>query len=682
MNRTTLRIDRRGWAWLAAAALLLVMTCEIAFSTRQTSPSWDEGDHIFSGYMNWKNREYSLNPEHPPLVKLIATLPLLPLDLKVAPREGRYFKSEAYYGGRELLFRNDPRYGGRYSADSLLFRAHMAVSIFALSLALLLFIAGREMFGAAAGLVAMSLFVFDPTILTNAPFVTTDSGAACLFFASAYVFYRYVKAPSWQRMITCGVTFGVALVTKHSAVLLAPILLLLAAGEMAGRWYIGRKENGPWRLREAGRMAAAMAMMAAVAIFVLWGVYSFRYAMHPQGVAMPTLDEETASLSPTTAHFILFCARHHLLPESYLFGLTDVQAVASGMPSYIFGKLYAHGQWFYFPVALSLKWSIGVLGLLALSFYAFTTGRVRKPREVWFLLLPPVFYLAVAMASPLNIGIRHVLPVFPFAFALAGGGASFLLQQKRAWLYPIAALLLWHVADSVRMFPNYMPYANLLWGGPSKTHLYLSDSATDWGQELKWTKQYVDQHGIRECWFAYFPAPFLLPSDYGIPCKLLPTLDTLYETRIDVPVQIHGPVLISYGDLNGFEFGTKVRNPYQSFFEREPDAVIANGIAVFNGDFSVSQVASLLPVWKSQKLLSDKDPAGALREANAALEIDPKSFDGQLAAGDALHALSQDTLARKHYANASALIDQMESSSQKEWRPEVAKRLAQLKDPQ
>lgn len=134
----------RWWIRGAVFLLLVVMVVEVGLSTRQESPSWDEGDHIYSGYMNWKHGEYSLNPEHPPLVKLVATLPLLPLDLKVAPRQGRYFKSEAYYGGRELLFRNDPKYGGHYSADTLLFRIHMAASVFALVLALVLFVAGRR----------------------------------------------------------------------------------------------------------------------------------------------------------------------------------------------------------------------------------------------------------------------------------------------------------------------------------------------------------------------------------------------------------------------------------------------------------------------------------------------------------------------------------------------------------
>jgi hypothetical protein len=274
---------RKRWTTGAMWLLLLVLIAEVGLSTRRESASWDEGDHIYSGYMNWKHGEYSLNPEHPPLVKLVATLPLLPLDLKIAPRQGRYFKSEAYYGGRELLFRNDPKYGGHYSADTLLFRIHMTVLVFAATLAVLLFLAGSEMFGGVAGLIAMALFVFDPTVLTNAPFVTTDIGAAFGFFASVYTFYRFVKVTIWQRALLCGLAVGLALAAKHSAVLLLPILLLLGAGDIAGRW----KTERMWPRRHATRLLTGMAAIAACAIFLLWSIYSFRFAMHPVGVEMP-----------------------------------------------------------------------------------------------------------------------------------------------------------------------------------------------------------------------------------------------------------------------------------------------------------------------------------------------------------------------------------------------------------
>ncbi len=651
--------------------LLLIMVAEVGFSTRQESPSWDEGDHIYAGYMNWKHREYSLNPEHPPLVKLVATLPLLPLDLKIAPRQGRYFKSESYYGGRELLFRNDPKYGGHYSADTLLFRIHMTVLVFALTLALLLFLAGREMFSVTAGLIAMTLFVFDPTVLTNAPFVTTDMGAACGFFASVYTFYRFIKVMCWQRAAVCGLVVGLTLACKHSAIAVLPMLALLAAGEIVGRW----RTTSAWPGRDAVRIALGLCAIGAVALFVLWGAYSFRFAMHPWGVNLPPLADQLTGVSPLTRHLVSFCDQHHLLPESYLYGLVDVQRVGIFMPTYIFGKLYAHGQWFYFPALLSLKWSVGVLGLLVLALYAFVTGKLRRPREIFFLALPAVFYLFIAMAGPLNIGVRHVLPVFPFTFALAGAGAAALARQRIAWAAAVVALLAWHVVDSVRMFPNYMPYANILWGGPSKTHLYFSDSATEWGQELKWTRQWVDTHHVTECWFAYFPAPFLLPSDYGIPCKLLPTLDTMYEQDIAVPPVIHGPILISFADLNGFEFGSKVRNPYQSLFVRKPDDIIANGVAVFNGDFTLPEAAALQYEQHARDKLND-DPLASLTAAFQAVELVPEGFDANLVLGDALAALGNKVAARSAYQVAMRRIADMEPTAQAEWRPRVAKRLA------
>jgi hypothetical protein len=666
-------VQQRGWINAAVVLLLLIMAAEVALSTRQQSPSWDEGDHIFSGYMNWKNREYSLNPEHPPLVKLIATLPLLPLNLKIAPREGRFFKSEAYYGGRELLFRNDPKYGGHYSADTLLFRIHMAVFFFALMLAVLLFLGTQEMFGSIAGLIALTLFVFDPTILANAPFVATDTGAACGFFASVYTFYRFVKQSNWQRAALCGLAVGFALVTKHSAVLLLPVLLLLAVGELIGRW----KTEQNWPRRYALRLVAGMAGVAAIALCVVWGVYSFRYAMHPVGVQMPPLAGQMASLSPLLRSAISFCAAHHLLPESYLYGLVDVQRVGLETPTYIFGKVYEHGQWFYFPAIVSLKWSIGVLGLLALAIYAFTTGRVHRPREVFFLALPALFYLAVAMAGPLNIGVRHILPIFPFTFALIAGGTAWLVQQRRVWIYPVAALLLWHAVDSVRVFPNYVPYANALWGGPSKTNRYFSDSATDWAQQLKQTKQWIDAHNVQQCSFAYFAAPFLLPSDYGIPCKPLPTLDTKFEGDIHVPPVVHGPLLISYGDLNGFEFGSKLQNPYQKLFERQPDDVIANGVAVFYGDFALPEAAAIEYEQRSRTLLK-KDPKAALTEAQGAVTLVPNGFEANLVLGDAAAALKDWTTAQAAYSIALTHIAEMEPTAQQQWRPILEKKIAAL----
>ncbi len=178
-RQSWLQSSKKRIAMAAVSVLLLVMVAELAFSIRWQSLTWDEGDHLFAGYMSLKAHDYSLNPEHPPMAKMVAALPLLPLDLKIPPQQGRYFKEEAYFGGREMLFRNGPANGGKYSADTLIFRARMAVSVFVLMLALLVFLAGSEMFGLGAGLIAMTLFVFDPSVLTNGAYVTTDATVSC-----------------------------------------------------------------------------------------------------------------------------------------------------------------------------------------------------------------------------------------------------------------------------------------------------------------------------------------------------------------------------------------------------------------------------------------------------------------------------------------------------------------------
>lgn len=666
-------MNRKPWVAVVVIALLLIMVIQVGLSTRQQSPSWDEGDHIYSGYMNWKNGEYALNPEHPPLVKLIATLPLLPLDLKTAPREGRYFKSEAYLGGRELLFRNSPKYGGKYSADDLLFRIHMAALVFGLILATLMFVVGKEMFGVSAGLIGMALFVFDPSFLAHAPYVATDVGASCGFFAAVYMFYRFAQSMSWQRAAICGSVTGLALTAKHSTVALGPIFVLLALVEIACRWRTTRS----FPRADLGRMALGLCIIGAVALTVLWGVYSFRFPMQAAGVSLPSMTDETRALPSPVRSFILICSKYHLLPLSYLFGLADAQSGGLGWPTFIFGKIYNHGQWFYFPALFSAKWTLGTLALLTLALGVYFSGKLRHWREVRFLGIPAAFYLAVAMASPLNTGIRHALPLVPFVFALIAGAAAWLASRHKVWAYVVVALLVAHGIDSLRAFPHYIPYANALWGGPENTYKYFSDSAVDWGEQLKWTKEWVDRHNVKECSFAYFAAPILLPSDYGIPCQLLPTFDTQSSGEINVPSVVRGPILVSMGDLSGYEFGTWVRNPYQRLSVRKPDEVIAHSIAVFYGDQSLPELTALAHISRARGNMRN-NPQEAVREARTAVALDPNGFDANRALGNALAATGDKDGARAAFTVALRRTTEMEPGAQADWRHIIERRLATL----
>jgi hypothetical protein len=653
-----------------AGLLLVAMAAQIVLSLRQQSFTWDEGDHLFAGYMSLKKGDFALNPEHPPLAKMVAALPLLPLHLVVPPMEGRYFKDEAYFEGRELVFRNDPAHGGKYVGDELLFYARLSIMVFVLLLAVMVFLAGWEMFGAAGGLIALTLTVFEPNLLTNGGLVTTDAAVSCMFFTAVYAFYRYCKAPSAARLVVVGLAIGLALASKHSAILLPPTLVLLAVGELAGRWRAMRGSKESW-LREVLRLVGAVTAMLAIGVFVLWACYGFRYAMRASGpIEIPTLLSTMRTLPALDNKVILFAVRWHLLPESYLFGLVDVRRVAGFQPTFFLGRIRQTGVWYYFPIVLLIKLTLPLLLLVATAAWAMVSGRVQQGREVWFLVAPPVIFLGFALTSPLNVGLRHVLPVVPFLLVLAAMGAVVLMRRRRGFVWVVGVLLIWNAVSCLRAYPNYMPYSNEAWGGPTKTRLYLTDSAVDWGQQLKATKAYLDAHNIHDCYFAYFIEPYIRFEDYGIPCKPLPTLETRSLFEADVPKVIHGTVLVSDSVLSGYELGSSVRNPYDSLFRRKPDDVIMNGVEVYREDFALPLARSVLYETRARKLLKT-NPAASLVAATEAVEIAPQGFDAHLQRGYALSALGRKSEAVEEYRNVRAIAERMEPGTREKWEAKM-----------
>lgn len=655
-------------------ALLAVLVFQIAFSVRRESLSWDEGDHIFAGYMSWKHADFGLNPEHPPLVKMVAAVPLLPMGLQEPKLQNRYFKVEAYLSGRDLIFASD--------AERITFRARMAAMIFTVLLALFSFLTAREMFGTGAGFIALALVAFEPTLLAHGAMVATDAGLACFIVATIYAFYRYVKAPSLWRIGLVGIAAGLAAATKHSAILLLPMLVALALTELFRR-RSDLNSAGSAKTETTGkralRLGAALVAALAIAFVILWAIYGFRYAARANGLQInPPLTETVRGLNPMEARGIMALAHWHLLPESYLYGLADVRGMANFMPSYIFGKVYEHGVWFYFPVAFVIKSTLAMLALLLLAIGAISTGKLRARREILFLTIPPLIYLLVSMGSHLNIGARHILQLFIFTSILAAGGAWAFIRADRRWVYPVGALLLFHVVSSARAFPtSYMAYSNELWGGPSATYKYLTDSNTDWGQELIGTKKYLDQRGTENCWFAYTVDPAIRPSDYGIPCRPLPTPDTSwFGEQIDVPPVIDGPVLISHLSLTGYELGSNILNPYRDIQKLRPTAVIEHGIFVYDGTFEVPLASALGHVHRARALLDRRQLDEALVEAQTAAALAPDAMQSEMVLGNVLTAMHRSDEAHAAFEKALAVAKSMEPSAQEIWIPIVSQNLA------
>jgi 4-amino-4-deoxy-L-arabinose transferase-like glycosyltransferase len=650
--------------WSLAGGLIVLQMILIAIIVHGESLTFDEGDHVFAGYMMWHTGDYGLNPEHPPLVKLVATLPLLQEQLWVPPLQHRMFKGEAYRDGRDFMERNDG------PSHRLLFRMRLAAGGFAVGLSVMVFLMGSKLFGKSAGLLALLLVVFEPNVLANSDLVTTDVGVACFFLATIYCFYRYARQPSVIRLLLTGLAAGLALSAKHSGILLGPMLLGLTLVEIACA------ERGQ-RKRMAGTLFGGLVATMVLAVGLLWAFYGFRYAARPAGLVMnPTLSEYATPLTGVNSWVIRNLANWRLLPESYLMGITDIHYAAQQYAIFLLGHDYPHGVWWYFPVALSIKTTLGLIGLVVLAGIGLVSRRLRQSRELAYLAVPGAIYLTAAILSGMNIGTRHVLLLYPLAALLAAAGLTALAQHSRRWMWIGGGLVACHIVSVMAVFPAEMAYGNEAWGGTENTHKYLSDSSVDWAQQLPHVKQWVDAHPGVECWFAYSAYPDLRPQAYGIPCHPLPTAHTLWEILpVDVPETIHGNLLLSADDLEACDWPSDQLNVFERFRWMPMAEQIDHSVFVYHGDFHVPEAAALAAVQTANILLRQKRPAEALVAAEKAVALQPENLLAQTALGDAQTALGNKNSARAAYELALAAAHRLEAAAQPLFVPDLEQKL-------
>lgn len=639
--------SRRILPVLGAGVLLLAMCAELALSAHRQSQTSDEACHILAGYRSWENFDFGVNPEHPPLVKLVAALPMLRLASQVPVLPQGFFRGVEFLGGKTFLYSND--------ANAILFRARMAAAVFTLGLALAVFFFAWNVWGAGPALLALTLLVFEPNILAHGALVTTDMGVTFGIFLAVALYWTYLKRPSIWKLALTGLATGVAMSTKHSGVLIVPILILLALLE----WWLPSRAapEGQSRpaMKQALRAASSLAVIFAIAVAVLWATYGFRYAARPAGMQIdPPLSVFAAQGNGLGPRVVLEIANWKLLPEAYLYGLSDVFGLSTTTPTFLFGKFYGQGQWFYFPGVLIVKSTLAFLLLLLFAPLAKSLFRNEGLRDSLFVLIPAIFYFLVAMNSGVNMGVRHILPVYPFLIVLAAAAAWSLAQRGRGFAILVACLFACHVFSSVRAFPDYIPYSNEIWGGPANTYRVLSDSNADWSQGLYALHRYMDENKIGNCWFAYFGSVIIDPSYYGISCKPLPTsFEMLSQSPMPViPAAIDGPVFLSASEISGPLWGSDDANPYVGFRQKQPATVIAGSILVFEGRTDVSAAAAVTHDALSARLLQSGNFDQALQEAETAISLAPNTSQAHAARGNALAKMKREADAAQEYEMA------------------------------
>jgi 4-amino-4-deoxy-L-arabinose transferase-like glycosyltransferase len=438
---------------LTNAAFVSLLCIHVVFgwiSLRYQAPTADEYSYISSAYLYVKTGDFRLDRTHPPLLRLLMGIPLQFVTIKLPPlQEEKWSTPEAnmlgYSIGWEMML------GGENNWRLLLTVARIPILILSIGLGVLLFIWARELYGKTGALTVLFLYTLSPNMLAHASLATMDLGISFFFTAMLYSLYRYLKHPRMLYAWITGIVFGFALAAKVTAVLLiAPIGVSLFY-----HYWRHRRDEQVYPTKTVFKHTSIMICSALFTLFIVYG-----YPFKP---------------------FYYWDTLHNVLVKSTQAG---GEAVA-GMPHanhafYLLGEYSTSGWFYYYFAAFLMKTPLAFLGILFVSIL-FSFKRRFGMAEVLIFSAIAVLLLA-GMMNRVNIGIRHVLPLYPLLFIYAGRVALLQNNLLRGVFVPV--LLLWYLAASVWISPHYLAYFNEAVGGPQNAPYLLDDSNIDWGQDL------------------------------------------------------------------------------------------------------------------------------------------------------------------------------------------------------
>jgi 4-amino-4-deoxy-L-arabinose transferase-like glycosyltransferase len=486
-------------ARLLVPILLLVFASLALTSVRTKSATWDETNYFGMGDYLLKQRRWDVPSSviHPPLAYYLDSIPLLwePLDRSVwtytqTSRELPFLGGADTGRGRALL--TSPL----NADDRLLTRTRGMVILQALLLGYAIYRFATALYGVVAGLVALAFFTFSPEMLSHGALITPDMTLTLFCFTTMALFRQSLVRNRRIDHVMAGVSLGLALLAKFPAVLLIPIEVIVLA-------FAARRGRRP--------PARELAISWACAAFVFLLAYGFD-------------------------------------PRPYLQGLA-IQGTQEGHWSFLLGELSSRGWWYYLLVAFFLKTPIPVLLCFAVALGVLYTKGRRGEIEVddlilWLPIAAFFLFFSVALRS---IGLRYILPIYPFVFVLAAGA----VVQLRKAAYVAGISVIWYAGAAAMSWPHYLAYFNEFGGGSANGYRYLVDSNLDWGQELKDLKAYMDSHGIDRVHLSYFGSDS--PERYGIKYDWLPSYELANQNQALSTVNIprNSYVAISATNLQG-----------------------------------------------------------------------------------------------------------------------------------
>jgi tetratricopeptide (TPR) repeat protein len=569
------RAATRGTIAVTLIIFAVVFGALEVFAYIQKSATVDEPIHLTTGYAALAARDYRVETTHPPFMRMWAALPLLfmrdvHLDTSVIDRT----EPATWLSGPTTFDFSTKFVYVDNDADRLLNAARFMIVICGILLGVLVFAWAYEWLGFTPAVLALVFYTLSPNLAAHASLVTTDLGITCFIFGTIYFLWRTSRCLSPFNLTGLSIFFALAIVTKFSALILGPIVLALLM--------LAVRQHTTITPRAA---AAIVALLAATSLVAVWAVHGFRYA--PSESVSWQLHLEQLPLArtvPVIAGVTGWIDRHHLLPNAFTEGfLIFAQSMQPPNRAFLAGAYSDEGWWYYFPVVFMIKTPISLIALAAIGVVVFARRRYELGlKNEAFIVVPVLIYLVVSSANRFHVGVRHLLPIYPFILLIGAAGAMALMRARAGRLAFVGVMALW-IAVLVGVYPHTLTFFNRFVGGPGNGYKYLTDSNVDWGQGLKLLKTWMEQQSVPHIGLAYFgtadPAYYdidFTPLPAAAPGLNLPSIGRPWSKP-----QLPGYVAVGATVLTGVYLDPEWQLFYRGLHGTRPVAVIGNSIFVY-----------------------------------------------------------------------------------------------------
>lgn len=470
---------------LCAGLLLLTHGLLLGYSAARHSPTALEGPLLAAGISHWNLGRYDLYRVNPPLVRMVAAIPAVAVGCETDWSrfvDGPTTRPE--YGiGSQFIEINGQR------SFWLMTIARWACVPFSLIGALFCLLWARELFHYnTAGLIALTLWCFNPLVLGNGELITNDVAAGSLGLAAGYFFWHWLKSSTWTRSLVVGLCLALAILAKTTWLILFGLWPLIALA-----WFVTAKTEVPRNLKYYANRAGQLLASFVIAVWLVNFFYDFDESFLPYGKydfvsdSMKKIEEVVPFAESVPVPF----------PKQFTRGLdTQLSDLEDfGQPSYLLGQWRDEGWWHYYVYGLRVKTPHGTqLLLLVTAFSLFFCRREYSLRDLAVLLLPAmVVLLVVSSRTAINHHFRYILPSVGFACIFLGSTSLWMRKSKVAGV-TVCSLLTLSIGSSMWNYPHSLAYFNEVAGGSRNGHKHMLHSALDWGQDLIFLQDWLERH--------------------------------------------------------------------------------------------------------------------------------------------------------------------------------------------